>query len=223
LPGLLDADPSKPILVVEGEPCADAANATFGDIAIFLTSAQGANNASKSDWSPVRGREIYIWPDADDAGRQYAKAVADLASKAGAKFVKILDPAAIAGREVSDGWDIVDAIRECENDATKLAALRARLLDAMRNATERRPASDAERWHFDFDLSETDDPETSLITVLLSRDDVPVKGTVLETTKFSVFGLVSRERIVEKAIAKLVKKPLSWGLTLTLSLSCKSS
>jgi hypothetical protein len=82
----------------------------------------------------------------------------------------------------------------------------------MRNATEPRPASDAERWHFDFDLSGTDDPETSLITVLLSRDDVPVKGTVLETTKFSVFGLVSRERIIEKAIAKLDEKAIELGI-----------
>jgi putative DNA primase/helicase len=197
---------------VEGEPCADAGNTTFGDTAIFLTSAQGANNASKTDWSPVRGREIYIWPDADDAGRQYANAVADLASKAGAKLVKILDPIAIAGREVEQGWDIVDAIRECENDAAKLAALRKRLLDAMRNAAEWQRADDTERWHFDFDLRETDDPETSRITVLLSRNDMPVKGTVLETTKFSVFGLVSRERIIEKAIAKLDEKAIELGI-----------
>ena len=212
LPSLLDADPSKPILVVEGEPCADAGNATFGDIAIFLTSAQGANNASKTDWSPVHGREIYVWPDADDAGRQYAKAVAELTHKAGAKSVKILDPIAIAGREVEQGWDIVDAIRECENDAEKLAALRARLLDAMRSAVEPRPESDAERWHFDFHLRETDDPETSVITVLLSRDKMPMPNTVLEPTRFSVFGLASRERTVEKTIAKLSEKAIELGI-----------
>jgi len=224
LPSLLDADPSKAVIIVEGELCADAGNHVFGDIAIFITSAQGANNASKSDWTPVSGREIYVWPDADDAGKQYAKAVADLAHRAGAKLIKILDPVAIAGRNVESGWDIVDAIRECENNAEKLAALRARLLDAMRNAAEPRPASEAERWHFGFHFRETDDPEISFITILLScgsnstpnhastRDDMPVKGTVLEPTKFSVFGLVSRERIVEKAIAKLDEKAIELGI-----------
>jgi hypothetical protein len=162
LPSLLDAEPSKPVLVVEGESCADAGNHAFADIAIFITSAQGANNAPKSDWSPVRGREIYVWPDADNAGRQYASSVAELPHEAGAKSVKILDPTAIAGREVADGWDIVDAIRECENDAAKLKALRARLLDAIQKAAERRPASDAERWRFDFHFRETDDPEIRL-------------------------------------------------------------
>jgi putative DNA primase/helicase len=98
LPSLLDADPAKPVVVVEGEPCVDYGDRIFGDLAIFITSAQGANNAHKSDWSPVRGREIYVWPDADDAGKQYAKTVAELASKAGAKLIKILDPVAIAGR-----------------------------------------------------------------------------------------------------------------------------
>jgi hypothetical protein len=212
LPSLLDAEPSKSVIVVEGEPCADAGNATFCDIAVFVTSAQGANNAHKTDWSPVHGREIYIWPDADDAGRQYANAVAELASKAGAKSVRILDPTAIAGREVRDGWDVVDAIRECENDAAKLAALRARLLDAMRNATEWRRVSEGQfeladdKSPFEIDCKIEPNTERVMLTVWY------LGKTVLPPTRVAVLDSIRRKSALRETRQRWTKVAAEFGL-----------
>jgi putative DNA primase/helicase len=48
--------------------------------------------------------------------------------------------------------------------------------------------------------------------VIASRDDTGLSRAVLESTKFSALGLVSRERIVEKAIAKLSEKATELGI-----------
>jgi hypothetical protein len=68
------------IMVVEGEPCADAA-ADLGFVA--TTSAHGANSATKTDWSPLAGREVVILPDNDDAGRKYAADLAQIITRLG--------------------------------------------------------------------------------------------------------------------------------------------
>lgn len=56
------------VLIVEGEKCADAAWA-IGVPA--TTSAMGAGKAKYSDWSTMRGRTCYLWPDNDDLGRKH--------------------------------------------------------------------------------------------------------------------------------------------------------
>ena len=50
------------IWVVEGEKCSDAL-AGLGCPAV--TSAHGAKLPGKSDWQPLAGRDICIWPDAE--------------------------------------------------------------------------------------------------------------------------------------------------------------
>ena len=74
---------SGPIVVVEGEKCADAA-ASVGLNA--TTSAHGAKSPAKTDWTPLAGRDVVILPDADEAGESYARAVA--------KILRGLDPPA---------------------------------------------------------------------------------------------------------------------------------
>lgn len=62
-----------PVVVVEGEKCADALN----DLGILATTAfGGCNGVSKTDLSPLRGRDVIIWPDTDEAGEKYLHAVA---------------------------------------------------------------------------------------------------------------------------------------------------
>lgn len=65
-------NPDSPILVVEGPKCAEIAR-TLGFVA--TTSAHGALAASKTDFSPLAGREVWISPDFDDAGERYANDV----------------------------------------------------------------------------------------------------------------------------------------------------
>jgi hypothetical protein len=67
--------PEQPVWVVEGEKCADALWRA-GKCAV--TSQGGSSNAKYSDWSPLSGRKVILWPDADDAGKHYADDVAAL-------------------------------------------------------------------------------------------------------------------------------------------------
>lgn len=73
LPELLAA-PTAMVWIVEGEGCADAL-AKLGKIA---TTSGGATSADAADWTPLRGRDVIVWPDADKPGRDYAAKVSGL-------------------------------------------------------------------------------------------------------------------------------------------------
>lgn len=51
------------VLVVEGEKCVHAAH-DVGFVA--TTSPGGAGKAGLADWSPLAGKTVYLWPDADE-------------------------------------------------------------------------------------------------------------------------------------------------------------
>ncbi len=67
-----------PIIVCEGEKAADAAR-LIGLPA--TTSSHGSSSAARSDWTPLAGRLVIIFPDHDEAGRKYARDVARIAAK----------------------------------------------------------------------------------------------------------------------------------------------
>jgi putative DNA primase/helicase len=99
--------PVAPVLIVEGEKCADAAMGLLPGF-VALASPNGSNGAAKADWSPLKGRAVTIWPDADAAGLDYARQVAKLATAAGARTVTIVSPP----RNVKVGWDAADALAD---------------------------------------------------------------------------------------------------------------
>ena len=70
------------------------------------TWAGGSNAIHHTDWSPLTGRRVVIWPDADDPGK---KAAVELAARLHGKAasIKIVRP---NGHDL--GWDIADAIKE---------------------------------------------------------------------------------------------------------------
>ncbi|MFT4058461.1 MAG: hypothetical protein QM652_02825 [Legionella sp.] len=55
------------IYFCEGEGCVDA----FTKLGLLATTSGGANSVSKADLEPLKGREIIIWPDNDEAGFRY--------------------------------------------------------------------------------------------------------------------------------------------------------
>lgn len=63
---LLSAKPVAKVLVVEGEKTADSARVLFPEL-IVITFFGGAGKAKKCDWSCLAGREVIMWPDADQA------------------------------------------------------------------------------------------------------------------------------------------------------------
>jgi uncharacterized protein (DUF927 family) len=59
------------VVVVEGELKVDA----LLQQGVLATTSGGAQSARNADWSPLAGRAVLIWPDNDDAGSGYARAV----------------------------------------------------------------------------------------------------------------------------------------------------
>lgn len=114
---LMASKPGAPILVVEGEKAADAAQGLFPDM-VAVTSSGGGKAASKSEWAPLQGRAVTIWPDADSPGKAYAEAVGRLALEAGAASVHVVR----VPDDFPKGWDLADQLPEgC--DSVRLSAL----------------------------------------------------------------------------------------------------
>jgi hypothetical protein len=124
------ANPDALILVCEGEKAADAAGKLYAHAytrgVVATTSSCGAGAIQKTDWDPLAGRFVRIWPDADEAGLKYASEVAKRLEEIGCR-VEIIDAMRLAAkmptgeeRPVPQGWDAADALAEWES----LAALR---------------------------------------------------------------------------------------------------
>ena len=92
-----------PVLLVEGEKTADAAQELFPDL-VAVTSPGGSNAAGKADWSPLQGRAVTIWPDADGAGAKYALQVATLLQDIGAGSVRLVE----LPKDLPQSWDLAD-------------------------------------------------------------------------------------------------------------------
>lgn len=86
----LAANPHEPVLIVEGETCADA----LAKLGIVATTSGAADSATKADWSILSGRAVTVWPDNDEAGQRYADSV-KLALEAIACTVLIIDVATL--------------------------------------------------------------------------------------------------------------------------------
>lgn len=95
--------PTAPVLVVEGEKCVDQAALVLRDH-VIVTWAGGANAVRKTDWMPLHGRKVTIWPDADQPGRKAAAQIAGLLA-GHATTLQVINP-----NGADPGWDIADAI-----------------------------------------------------------------------------------------------------------------
>ncbi|UZG48461.1 phage/plasmid primase, P4 family [Caldimonas thermodepolymerans] len=111
-PGIQDA---AQVVLVEGEKCAQA----LIDAGVCATTAMHGANApvDKTDWSPLAGKAVLVWPDRDKPGWEYAVQAAQAILSAGAKTCHILYPP----EEAADGWDAADAVMEGFDVAAFLA------------------------------------------------------------------------------------------------------
>ena len=111
-PGLTSATQ---VVLVEGEKCAQA----LIEAGVVATTAMHGANApvEKTDWSPLAGKAVLVWPDRDKPGWEYATQAAQAILSAGAKTCHILYPP----EEAADGWDAADAVMEGFDVAAFLA------------------------------------------------------------------------------------------------------
>lgn len=133
----LDALAAKPyanVLVVEGEKCRAAGAGAWPQYAV-VSWPGGSNGLAKVDWSPLSGRDVVLWPDADEAGRKamlgwrndagmFTPGVAHYASRVGASSIRLVD---VAGQP--KGWDIADAFDDAWTPAQLAGWARDRVAD----------------------------------------------------------------------------------------------
>jgi hypothetical protein len=87
---------------VEGEKTSNAARLLFSGMDV-LTWAGGANAVAHADFSPLNGRSVVMWPDADDAGIEAMRRIYQMhgASFKDCRVVPVSD-------QVTKGWDLAD-------------------------------------------------------------------------------------------------------------------
>jgi hypothetical protein len=103
-------EPEKPVIVVEGEKTAHAAQRLFPDH-IATTWSGGAQSVGQADWSPLKGRDLTLIPDCDVPGRKAMEWVRQNLTAVAAS-IRIVDPAEKAGAPLPDSWDLADALQE---------------------------------------------------------------------------------------------------------------
>ena len=99
----LTLQPDYPVLLVEGEKAADAAAELFPGI-VAATWPGGLGQLTKADLSPLRGRKVTYWPDADEAGTKSVEVVARLLTEAGVGELRVVE----LPTDLPRGWDLAD-------------------------------------------------------------------------------------------------------------------
>ena len=95
----------RPVLIVEGEKTREAAKRLIGDRFFVTTWIGGCQAIGKTNFRILDGSVVYIWPDADEAGRKAALKIADTLKAYPPAKVFIVTPP----KDVKPGWDLADA------------------------------------------------------------------------------------------------------------------
>lgn len=118
----LTNEPEAPVLLVEGEKTAAAAQKLFPSH-VATTWPGGAAAMGQADLSALAGRDVILIPDCDSPGR---KAMAWMLNhlKGTARSSRIVDPGRIVAT-LPDGWDLADALTEARDVSGWLAPQKA--------------------------------------------------------------------------------------------------
>jgi predicted P-loop ATPase len=110
--GLEKLASNKKILIVEGEKAADSATRWLP--AYSVISWQGGVKAlNQTDWSPLKDKDVLLWPDADNPGIVCMQELSEILFE-DVKTLKVLN----TDRE--GGWDAADAEKESWTQSTFL-------------------------------------------------------------------------------------------------------
>ena len=110
----LAAKPEAPVLMPEGEKCRAAGAGAWHAYAV-VTWPGGTNGIHKVDWTPLAGRDVVLWPDADPVGHKamcgwrndagdFLPGVAQYLARVGVRSLRLVDT---DGQP--EGWDVADA------------------------------------------------------------------------------------------------------------------
>ncbi|MFC1635165.1 AAA family ATPase [Planctomycetota bacterium] len=120
------------IVVAEGEQCVHVLHKYT---VVATTSPAGAGKAQYADWTPLAGKNIVLWPDADETGRAYmAQVETKLQQLKPTPRITLLEPADL---DLQDKDDAVDFIAQLETLHTDKAEIQAAILEALSRAKPR--------------------------------------------------------------------------------------
>ncbi len=211
---ILSGDPARvPVVVVEGEKCALAGHELLGHEFDFVTWPGGGKAANKAAWSRLMGRTVYLWPDCDAKRQRLTRAEREAGVDPGSKPIlpvgkqpgmqamvaigstlaadhgctvfmcRLPEPG-----DVSDGWDIADAIAQGW-DADMVRGF-------IRRAAEFLPPDDAARAKAastpTMAGAEPDDPAASWRDALLKSAQTGAIKAVRENVVLALDGMPSR-------------------------------
>jgi Ti-type conjugative transfer relaxase TraA len=105
----LGQSPDRDILIVEGEKTTNVAQKLFPEYAV-LTWSSGAGAVNRSDWTPLTGKNVVIWPDHDEGGIKAAQRIENtlgelnkgMENKPTVSVIKLPE-------SLEKGWDLADA------------------------------------------------------------------------------------------------------------------
>lgn len=105
------------VVLVEGEKCADA----LERVGIEATTAMGGcgTDPAKTDWSPLAGKLVVVWQDADPSGQKLADKLRPHLEPLGCEVRVVRTP-----DDKPLGWDAADAIAEGDDIEAILATSR---------------------------------------------------------------------------------------------------
>jgi hypothetical protein len=110
------------VWIVEGELKVDA----LEKLGFLATTSGGSTSASKTNWEPLQGRNIVIWPDNDETGANYSDEVTKILQSLGCT-VRCIDVNCL---NLPKGGDIIDWLKAnpCTNRDDILALSVAKIL-----------------------------------------------------------------------------------------------
>lgn len=98
----LAAQPTAPVVISEGEKAADAASMLLAEY-VSTCWSHGAESWQKTDFSPLVGHHVLLWPDNDPVGIKTMNELAEHLGKIGVASVRIVDLRVFSQRPGLDG------------------------------------------------------------------------------------------------------------------------
>ncbi len=133
--------PEKDVLLVSGEKCAEAAN-SLGFIGV--TSNGGEKKIKQVDLSPLESRSIFLWPDDDKPGADWAEYLIEKFPNA-----RIVEHIPAIRDKVPKGADIADALEFMQPEAVLKHIHAAKTQsETQKNKKETEPSVDASSYPF---------------------------------------------------------------------------
>jgi len=177
----LAQDPSKPVLVVEGEKKADAAQKMLPEYHV-LSWIGGAGNLGKTNWECLAGREVTIWPDNDSGGLKAADTLQKIVSSVNTEKGRDGSVSIVSlPQELPEKWDLADKLPE----GWSIETVRQMIKEAM--PFKDRATVIPQKQIANSELEKKYTPEEQKILDYLNQELTPEKSPWLDESDFKVY------------------------------------